>query len=119
MNGNYREINVSAQEKDPDSLLNFYRRAIAIRKELRVVRDGDYVDHTPRSGSLFVYSRNLRDEHLLVVCSFAERPLRFRAPSGFDLRRGEILLGNYSDYIESNGFTTKPYECRVYRFPPT
>ena len=30
VNENYREVNVAAQEKDEDSVLNFYRRAIAL-----------------------------------------------------------------------------------------
>ncbi|MBE7004655.1 MAG: alpha-glucosidase [Ruminococcaceae bacterium] len=116
INENYREVNVAAQEKGPDSVLQFYRKAIAIRKRLRVVRDGTYVDHQKLSGSLFVYSRTLGSERLLVVCSFVERPVRFRAPRGFDLAHGELLLKNYGSELSGNGFTTKPYECRVYHF---
>ena len=89
VNDNYRAVNVAAQEKDPDSLLNFYRAAIALRKSLRCVRYGDYRDHQPLSGSLYVYSRALGGERLLIVCSFVERPVRFAAPKGFEdsLRR--------------------------------
>ena len=116
VNENYPEINVARQEQDPDSLLNFYRKAIALRKRLTVVRDGHYVDHQKLSGSLFVYSRELGRERLLVVCSFVERPVRFRAPRGFDLSRGKLLLSNYGGTLEKNGFITKPFECRVYYF---
>ncbi len=116
INENYREVNVAAQEDDPNSLLRFYRDAITIRKRLSVIRDGDYVDHKPFSGSLFVYSRNLGNEHVLVVCSFVERPVRFTAPREFDLSRGELLLANYGSERSGNGFITKPYECRVYHF---
>ncbi|MBE7009390.1 MAG: alpha-glucosidase [Ruminococcaceae bacterium] len=116
VNDNYREINVAAQENDPNSLLNFYRDAIMIRKRLSVVRDGDYVDHQRFSGSLYVYSRTLGAQRLLVICSFVERPVHFKAPRGFDLSRGELLLKNYGSETSKNGFTTKPYECRVYYF---
>lgn len=116
VNGNYRTVNVAAQEDDPDSLLRFYRDAVMIRKRLSVIRDGDYVDHQRFSGSLFVYSRSLGRERILVICSFVERPVRFRAPRGFDLSRGELLLKNYGAELSGNGFVTKPYECRVYRF---
>ena len=81
-----------------------------------MIRDGDYVDHKPFSGSLYVYSRTLGREKVLVICSFVERPVRFRAPDGFDLAKGELLLTNYGGNIIKNGFTTKPYECRVYHF---
>ena len=116
VNDNYRTINAAAQEDDPDSLLNFYRRAIRLRKELRVIRDGSFTDHTPLSGSLYVYSRSLGGERVLVVCSFVERPVRFRAPKGFDLSHGTLLLSNYGAGQSDNGFITKPYECRVYHF---
>lgn len=116
VNDNYRAINAAAQEDDPDSLLNFYRRAIRLRKESRVIRDGSFTDHAPLSGSLYVYSRRLGGERVLVVCSFVERPVRFRAPKGFDLSRGTLLLGNYGAELSGNGFITKPYECRVYHF---
>ena len=116
VNDNYRAVNVAAQEDDPDSLLRFYRDAITLRKRLKVIRDGDYVDHQKFSGSLFVYSRSLGAEKLLVICSFVERPVNFRAPQGFDLSRGELLLKNYGAELVNNGFITKPYECRVYHF---
>ncbi len=116
VNDNYHTVNVAAQESDPNSLLGFYRSAIMIRKRLNVIRDGDYVDHQPFSGSLYVYSRSLGNEKLLVVCSFVERPVHFKAPQGFDLARGELLLANYGAELSKNGFTTRPYECRVYHF---
>ena len=116
VNENYREINVENQLNDPDSLLSFYKKAIALRKMLPVVRDGDYVNHAKYSGSLYVYSRNLGRKRLLVICCFAERPVRFRAPYGFDLSQGKLLLSNYGSELSKNGFITKPYECRVYEF---
>ena len=116
VNDNYRTVNVAAQEDDPDSLLNFYRAAIALRKRLAVVRDGRYVDHEPLSGSLYVYSREDAKEKLLVVCSFVERPVHFRAPRGFELGTSELLLKNYDGRREGNGFVTRPYECRVYHW---
>ena len=116
VNDNYPSVNVAAQKDDPNSLLSFYREAIALRKRLRVVRDGDYVDRDKWSGSLFVYTRSLGRKKLLVVCSFVERPVHFRAPRGFDLEKGELLLKNYGANLSENGFITQPYECRIYHF---
>ena len=45
VNKNYKEINVAQQENDPDSILHFYRKAIHLRKELPVVRHGQYREH--------------------------------------------------------------------------
>ena len=111
LNENYPEINVERQENDPDSLLNFYRKAIALRKSLPVVRDGDYKEHDAASGKKYVYSREMAGQKLLVVCSFSENNELFRAPKGFDLSRAKLALGNTPAPIRN---LLKPYECRVY-----
>ena len=114
VNENYPQVNVAAQEADPDSLLNFYRAAIRLRKSLPVVRDGRYREFYRHSGKLYVYARETAAERLLVVCSFAEKPVRFRAPKGYRLDRMELLLKNYGAALSGNGFLAKPYETRVY-----
>ena len=117
VNPNYPEVNAASQEEDPDSLLNFYRKAIALRKSLPVVREGRYREFRKRSSALYVYARECPDRRLLVVCSFTPRPARFRAPGGYDLSKGELLLCNYPDApAEGSGFTARPYETRVYLF---
>lgn len=111
VNENYRQINVEQQEQDPDSVLNFYRKAIALRKELSCVRYGGYQEHFKASRELYVYSRQDEKQKLLVVCSFTARNVPFRAPRGFDLTKAELLLCNYNGYLRSG---LRPYETRVY-----
>ena len=114
VNENYPQVNVAAQENDPDSLLNFYRKAIRLRKSLSVVQDGSYREFYRHSGKLYVYTRETARERLLVVCSFTEKPVRFRAPKGCRLDAMELLLENYGGALSGNGFVTQPYETRVY-----
>ena len=114
VNENYPQVNVAAQENDPDSLLNFYRKAIRLRKSLSVVQDGSYREFYRHSGKLYVYTRETARERLLVVCSFTEKPVRFCAPKGCRLDAMELLLENYGGALSGNGFVTQPYETRVY-----
>ncbi len=114
VNENYPQVNVAVQENDPDSLLNFYRKAIRLRKSLSVVQDGSYREFYRHSGKLYVYTRETARERLLVVCSFTEKPVRFRAPKGCRLDAMELLLENYGGALSGNGFVTQPYETRVY-----
>ena len=114
---NYKEINVEAADKDPDSILNFYRKLIKFKKENEVAIYGKYQEFYKNSSSLYVYERVLGNEKLLVVCSFKENSVKFKAPAGYDLTKGELVLSNYCDNkIVNNGFVTKPYEVRVYKF---
>ena len=117
VNPNYREINVEAQENDPDSILNHYRALIKFKKENDVAVWGDYKEHYKDSDKLYVYERNYRGKRLLVINSFTEENVAFEAPAGFDLEKGNPILCNYKNpTVQGNGFKTRPYETRVYYF---
>lgn len=110
VNPNYTRINAAQQEQDPDSILNFYKKAIALRKELPVVRHGTYAEHFHSDKDLYIYSREGVTQRLLVVCSFADRPLAMKVPKGFDMGKAALVLCNY----ETPEKLLMPYECRVY-----
>lgn len=116
VNPNYQEINVANQEEDPGSLLNFYREAVRLRRELPVVRYGRFRQHKPLSNKLFIYERRSKAQRLLVICSYTAESLKFRAPKGYKLEKGQLILHSHGEEIRNNGFLTKPYECRVYLF---
>lgn len=112
VNENYKEINVAQQEADPDSLLNFYRRAIALRKSLPVVRDGDYRELLHHSKRLYAYTREDGTDKLLVVCSFSEKPISL--PRRLRPENAELLLCSYAAE-DAQPELLRPYEARVYR----
>jgi len=117
VNKNHTEINVEAEEADPNSLLNFYRRLLKFRRDNPIVIYGDYVEHLPEHKQLYVYERNYQGKKLLVVCSFTSEAVRFDAPEGIELEKGMRVLENYDyNFIISNGFTMRPYEMRAYLF---
>ena len=111
VNPNYTEINVADQEKDPDSLLNFYRQAIALRKKLSCVKDGDYVEYRKGSRKLYMYSRRNGRQRILVVCSFSSKPMAFKPPKYFPTDAATLALCNYKDSTPNK---LQPYETRVY-----
>ena len=116
VNENYPEINVEQALADPDSILNFYKKAIALRKRLPVVRDGSYQVYERNSDALYVYARETKEQKLLVVCSFTDRPVRFCPPYPFSLDDMKLLLCNYPDAGSGASFVTRPYEARVYLY---
>lgn len=117
VNPNYPEINVESQLDDPKSILNFYRDALQFRRDNPIVIYGDYTEYLPKSEQLYVYERSYKGKKLLVICSFTEKPVRFDAPDGVTLTEQAQVFGNYdANFVISNGFTTRPYEMRVYYF---
>ena len=111
MNENYTWLNVMAQEQDPDSILQFYRKAIALRKSLPCVRHGNYTEYQKTSKNLYLYSRDDGSQKILVVCSFSEENVMFKTPKDFDLSTAKLVLQNYP---EPRKAVLMPYECRVY-----
>ncbi|MBQ2146467.1 MAG: alpha-glucosidase [Oscillospiraceae bacterium] len=117
VNPNYTDINVEAQEKDPQSLLNYYRKLLKVRKENPVLIYGDFTEYYHLSGRLFCYSRSYKGKRALVICSFSESKLRFKTPKGFDLHEGELVLSSLPEApLTDSGCVLKPYEARVYLF---
>ena len=115
VNPNYTEINVEAAEKDPDSILNFYRKLLKFRKENDVVIYGTYEEIYKDSNELYAYIRRLGNKKVLVVCSFSEKAVGFTSPDELDLSKAELAINSYSPCgVVNNGFTLRPYETRVY-----
>ena len=114
INTNYTEINVESEINNPDSILNYYKKLLRFRKENDIVKYGDFkMLKTP--AKLFAYIRKFENQKMLVVCSFSEKEMAFRAPDDFDINKAELVLSNYDDNKNiRNGFLTRPYETRVY-----
>jgi oligo-1,6-glucosidase len=70
VNNNHTSLNVAVQEKDPASVLNYFRSMIQLRKANLTIIYGvfELVDETNKQ--LFAYTRELEDEQLLVVLNF-------------------------------------------------
>lgn len=111
VNENYPQINVARQDADPDSVLNFYRKAIRLRKSLSCVRHGIYREYQKNSRQHYLYSMQDDRQRILVICSFSEKNTRLHLPKGFYLPGAELILTNYP---EGSPKTLRPYECRVY-----
>jgi len=111
VNPNYTWLNAAQQEEDPDSILNFYRKAVALRKKLSCVRHGVYQEHFHNSDKLYMYSMEDSAQKILVVCSFHEKEMKHPTPRGFDMDRAKLILCNYP---QPNRSILRPYECKVY-----
>ena len=114
INDNYKEINVEAAEKDENSILNYYRKLLKLRKENPIIIYGDFKMYNKLSRKLFVYERSYEGQRMLVINSFSEKPVKFKAPADFDITKSELLISNYDCKDKSNAFTLRPYESRAY-----
>ncbi|WP_312104571.1 alpha-glucosidase C-terminal domain-containing protein, partial [Lachnoclostridium sp.] len=111
LNQNYHWLNVEAQKEDADSILNFYKKLIKIKKETTGLIYGDYELLMEESESIYAYTRNYEEKTYLIVCNISKEHSELQID--LDIMKGEILLSNYADR-NSKEIVLKPYECRLY-----
>lgn len=116
VNPNYKQINVEEQLKDPDSILNFYKKMIRVRKEHEVFVYGTYDLLMQEHPRLFMYTRTLEDKKAVVICNFSKEKVTFIRPGELSFNESKLLLNNYQAATEElpNDFILEPYETRVY-----
>lgn len=117
LNPNYTEINVAADLQNPDSVLNYYKEMIQLRKSNLTLVYGKYQLILPRHKEIYAYTRTEGDDTILVVANLKGEPTSFKAPRGLKYKAAELLIA--TETVDGNenprNFDLKPYEARVYR----
>ncbi len=106
VNPNYKEINAEKESKDPDSVYQFYRRLIRLRKTYPVFTDGKFELLLPEDEQIFAYTRTDRETELLVCANFMKEPAKCSLPAQW--QDAEILIHNYKGAVADE---LRPYEA--------
>ncbi|WP_179393851.1 glycoside hydrolase family 13 protein [Lacticaseibacillus absianus] len=110
VNPNYPQINVDAALMDPNSIFYFYQRLIQLRKDYPIITDGHYALLDPDDEAVFMYTRTLGDQQLLMVSNFTDQTLQRPVAA----RLGTQPEGLISNYPAADVDTLRPYETRTY-----
>ena len=84
VNPNYKEINAEEQVDRADSVFNYYKKLIELRHKEEVIVYGHYELLMPESEELYVYTRELENEKILVICNFTEKEVKYTLPEEFE-----------------------------------
>ena len=109
VNPNYKKINVEDQLKREDSVFNYYKKLIRLRKENEIIVYGNYELLLPEDENIFAYVRSLDGKKLLTVCNFSKSEQKFDF-QGYE--NAEVLISNYNRDAGEDGIL-KPYEATV------
>ena len=110
VNPNHTFINAQDQVGREDSVFNYYRKLIALRKREIVILNGAYEELLPQREDLFAYTRDNGEAKLTVAANFTENTVEFPAEIFADA--GRLEISNYPD-APVNG-VLRPYEARMY-----
>lgn len=96
VNPNYKDINVKEALADEDSVFYYYQKLIRLRKENGIIVYGIYNILEAEHPDLYIYTRTLGEEKILVVCNFSDHEADFTMPEEF--RNGTCMICNIKDY---------------------
>ncbi len=105
---NHTRINVAAQEKDPNSILAWYRMLLALRKEDAIAYSYPTFYHLDKDDR-FAYAFSASHHDYYVVGNFTQEPLEF-IPD-VSLEAMDLWAANTDVSPGELG----PYETRIYR----
>ena len=110
-----KEITVQAQLEDEDSILAFYKKLIAMRKQYPVIAKGEISFKETGSDMALAYERTLGEDNITVLCNLSGKKLDIRADSGWSRQR--VLLQNDEGReisFENERYAMEPYEFTVF-----
>jgi oligo-1,6-glucosidase len=111
VNSNHNIINAEAQEKDPNSVLNYFRQLVQLRKQDLTLVYGAYTLLDKDNPDVFAYTRELDGKKLLILLNFSEKNTAYTLP--ISTAKSKIILDNYSNTKKIKKNTLRPYEAVI------
>lgn len=91
----FTEVNVAAEQGDPDSMLTLHRRLLVARRLHPALAEGAYVP-LAAEGDLLLFRREREGERCLVALNFGGDPILAQVPEA----RGRVLASTFCDRDE-------------------
>jgi len=115
----YQTHNVATERKDPNSILNFYQRLLALRHTNRALLDGDWIALNENDQNVFAYLRRYKNQAVLVVLNMSSESHDLNLnlqPQGFNVGSAKLLLTTQPS-LQSSGtiahLSLEPYAVLI------
>lgn len=114
VNPDYQNVNAEAQQDDPGSILNYFKKLVQLRKKELTLVYGKYELLDAENPDVYAYTRALNGKKILVLLNFKAKPSVQN--TGIDLTKARMLLNNYPE--KGDSFQLRPYEAVIYEINP-
>lgn len=108
-----RGINVADEESNADSVFNFWRKVLEMRKKHKNIMvygyDFEFIDLD--NDKLFSFTKKFEDKKLFAVLNFSDEETGYSLPEA--TLSYNLILGNYDD-IDQSSRVLQPWEGRLY-----
>lgn len=110
VNPNYPRINAKTQAEQENSIFNFYRQMIALRKSHPAWVYGDTEVIVSGSDQVYAYQRSYESDSFLVVLNFSSQAVRHAISPA----KGAVMVSNYAA-DSAWGEYLQPWEAVIIR----
>lgn len=117
LNENYPMINAEQQKADKNSVLNYYKQLIKLRKSTPLYVYGETEILHKEDNNIYAYVRQYQGEASLVVLNFSGDKQVYTLSEKWakKMKDSSLAISNYSSTQGSAILNLKPYEARVYK----
>ena len=112
INPNYLTVNVAVEENDPNSVLNYFRKLIKLRKNELTLVYGKYTLLDKDNPDVYAYTRELEGTKILILLNFRAKN-SIVTISDLDINKAKLILNNYNDEIKEP-LNLRPFEAKIY-----
>lgn len=103
------DISAAKNIEDKDSVYNYYKELIKLRKDYDVISHGTIIPVLKEHDKVLAYVREYNAQKLLVVCNFFAEETTILMDEVFN--NGNIIISNYKNTMINSEINLRPYEC--------
>jgi maltose alpha-D-glucosyltransferase/alpha-amylase len=113
----YQKLNVTMQEDDPESFLNWLRRQIRLRKQYTAFGRGNLQILSTNNKSVLAYLRQYQEQNLLVINNLSSQTKQIHLDLEGFIQLLDLFNGETSPISanEANSFELPAFGYRWYR----
>lgn len=115
VNPNFEDINVFKQEKDENSILNFYKQLIQLKKKHLTLTYGTFDLIYSEDTKVFAYTRTYEGDQFIIIGNLSHDKVTLKKDESLEMKDESLVLYNYQKEDRSEDiFTFQPFEARIY-----
>lgn len=114
VNENTQTINVASETVAPDSVLNYYRDLIQLRKKNDIFVTGHFEGLAVDSHQVVAYLRSSGEKQVLVVANLTDRPAQIKLPKRIASQKWQLLLSNENSIFVRRKLKLSPFAAAVF-----
>jgi alpha-glucosidase len=110
----YKSYNVETEKKDPNSILNYYRQLLSLRRTNKALLDGKYVALNEDDPNVLSYARSHKGQNVLVILNMSGEARKVNlnlASKGMNAKSLRTLLSSFAapSQVDANEISVEPF----------